>query len=269
MDAPVDLYNTSYEQFSADVHQAVRAATYGEDLGQSSWMTADELRHFIELLRLDASSSVLEIGSGSGGPAVFLAETVGCRVFGFDVNEFGVNTANSLARARKLDQRVRFEVADASQPLPFELNTFDAVLSNDAMCHISGRLDVLREWHRVLKPGGRMLFTDALVLSGLVSHEEIARRSAIGLYFYVPPGANEQLIAAAGFDLIRCDDLTASAAVISLRWHAARADHRDELIRIEGEHNFAGLQAFLWCVHTLASEGRLSRHMYLARKPAY
>ena len=57
------------------------------------------------------------------------------------------------------------EVVDASRPLPFRAETFDAVVSNDAMCHIRDRLGVLRDWHRVLKPGGRALFTDAMVLT--------------------------------------------------------------------------------------------------------
>lgn len=267
MDAPVDLYNTSYDKFSADIQRAVRSETYGEDIGQSSWMTADELRYFATLLRLDRSSNVLEIGSGSGGPALFLAEAIGCEVAGLDINEFGVKNSNELARERGLDALARFRLADASQPLPFGQNTFDAIISNDAMCHVPKRVEVLREWHRVLKPGGQMLFTDALVITGLVSHEEIAKRSSIGNYYYAPPGVNEEMIEGAGFELIRREDLTSNAVAVSRRWHDARADHRAEVVRIEGESNFEGLQQFLWCVYTLTSEGRLSRYMYLARKP--
>ena len=66
------------------------------------------------------------------------------------------------------------------------METFDAVLSNDAMCHVPNRLEALREWYRFLKPDGQMLFTDALVITGFVSYEEIARRSFIGNYFYLP-----------------------------------------------------------------------------------
>jgi SAM-dependent methyltransferase len=249
------------------VQQAVRSETYGEDVGQSSWMTADELRHFIELLHIDGNSNVLEVGSGSGGPALFVAEHAGCRVTGLDVNEFGVNNANELARQRGLASRVRFDRADASRPLPFDAGTFDAVVSNDAMCHIPGRGAVLRDWHRVLRPGGRMLFTDAMVIAGVVSHEEIAKRSSIGTYFYVPPGANERMIREAGFELEQAEDRTADAAAVSKRWHDARARHRDEVVRIEGEKNFDGLQEFLHCVHTLTAEGRLARYLYVARKP--
>ncbi|HVF26940.1 MAG TPA: hypothetical protein VM943_01790 [Pyrinomonadaceae bacterium] len=70
MSSSVDLYNNFYDNFSARVQEQVRAETYGEDVGQSSWMTAEELDRFIELLQLQSSSNLLEIGSGSGGPAL-------------------------------------------------------------------------------------------------------------------------------------------------------------------------------------------------------
>src|SRR5262249_3515291 len=161
----------------------VRVETYGEDVGQSSWMTADELRHFVRRLRLKATSHVLEIGSGSGGPALWLAKAVGCPGTGLDVHKFGNRNSNPIARAQSLHNLARFRLADGSRTLPFPSDTVDGGFSNDAICHISGRAAVFDEWFRVLKPGGRMLFTDAMVITGLVSHEEIATRSSIGRYF--------------------------------------------------------------------------------------
>src|SRR5437870_6544737 len=114
MRASLDLYNTSYDNFSARVQAEVRAETYGQDLGQSSWMTADELRQFICWLKLKPSSHVLEVGSGSGGPALFIARTVGCRITGLDINPYGIKNANALARQQKLDALAHFQLADAS-----------------------------------------------------------------------------------------------------------------------------------------------------------
>jgi SAM-dependent methyltransferase len=262
----VDLYNNVYGDFASRAEAAVRQAAFGDDIGQSSWMTAADWLRFADLAGVGADSRVLEVGSGSGGPAVYLAAMRGCHVTGIDLNTHGVRNGGDLAAARGVAGRVAFQVADASQPLPFQTAAFDAVLSNDAMCHIANRLDVLREWHRVLRPGGRMLFTDAMIVTGLVSQEEIATRSSIGRYLLLPPGENERLIDGAGFRLLSTEDLTAAAEAIARRWRDAREQHRDALVVREGEANFDGLQRFLDCVHRLSAERRLSRYGYLAER---
>ena len=134
------------------------------------------------------------------------------------------------------------------------------------MCHISNRLEVLGDWHRVLRTQERILFTDAMVISGLVSQEEVAIRSSVGFYHLLPPGENERLITGAGFVLLGTEDVTEAAEVIAESWHAARERHRQELVAREGEANFAGVQRFLACVHRLSAERRLSRYCYLAEK---
>ena len=205
MQGSVDLYNHSYGRFSSATQEAVRRETYGEDIGQSSWMTAEEWLHVADEAAVRPGSQILDVGSGSGGPALYLAERCGCHVTGVDINEHGVANAKRLAKARGIAARADFQRVDAHRPLPFPDASFDAILSNDAMCHIDGRLAVLRDWHRLLRPGGRAAFTDALVVTGQVTHEEVAARSSIGFYVFVPPGENERLLAEAGFTLIRVE----------------------------------------------------------------
>ncbi len=266
MSGSIDLYNSSYAAYSARVYQETRQETYGLDLGQTGWMTADEFRHFFGLLNLSGSSRVLEIGCGAGGCAVYLAQTVGAEVIGIDVNESGIQNAQELSRSSGLSSRMEFKCINAGEPLPFEDGSFDAVFSNDAMCHIPNRLQTLQEWHRVLRPNGRMLFTDALIVTGILSNEEIATRSSIGFYFFLPAGENESLIEGAEFRLLSTEDLTESVANISQRWFDARSRRRQDLLRLEGEGTYSGLQRFLACVHTVSQERRLSRFLYLASK---
>jgi SAM-dependent methyltransferase len=265
---PTQLYDHAYGQFAHPAEAAVRKETYGEDIGQSSWMTAGEWLHFADELGIRAGSNVLEIGSGSGGPAAYLAEKRQCNVAGVDINEHGIRNARELARAKRLEDRLQFEAIDASRPLPFPAGSFEAIVSNDAMCHIRDRLAVLRDWRRIVRPGGRILFTDAMVVTGLLSNEEIAARSSIGFYLFVPPGENERLIAEAGFVHLATEDVTDAAGTIASRWFAARQQHRDALIAQEGETNFAGLQRFLESVRIVSVERRLSRYAYLAQAPA-
>lgn len=267
MPARVDLYDGAYEHYGSNVYRQVRLETYGEDLGQTSWMTSEESSEIPRLLDLTAMSSALEVGCGSGGYALHVAEKIGCRVVGLDVNAPGIQTANRLVAAKGLEARVHFQQCDASLRLPFDGASFNAAFSNDVFCHLPNRLGVLRELLRILKPGGRMLFSDALVVGGMLSNDEIATRSSIGFYVYGPPGENERLLERAGFQHIRAIDTTGNAAQIAERWHQAREERRSELLAVESAQNFDGLQRFLSCVHRLTAERRLLRYLYLADKP--
>jgi ubiquinone/menaquinone biosynthesis C-methylase UbiE len=151
-----------------------------------TWVTTQESHDSPSQLGLTSGCSVLEIGCGSGGYALHLAETYGCDLVGLDLNLEGIRAANALAERKKLGARCRFQQGDAS--LPFADGSLDAVFSDDVLCHVPGRGRVLREIFRVLKPGGRLLFSDALVVGGIISHEKIAMRSSIGYYFFSPPG---------------------------------------------------------------------------------
>ena len=266
MSAKVELYDSAYANYGSEVYRQVRLETYGQDFGQTSWVSNEESDEIPQLLKLESGSSVLELGCGSGGYAMYLAEKIGCKVVGLDVNASGIENGNQLASARRLEACVHFLQHDASTNLAFDDNSFDALFSNDVLCHVPGRAAVLRQVHRVLKPGGRLLFSDALVVGGMVTHEEIAIRSSIGFYAYSPPGENERLIEQAGLRLIKVTDTTENAAQISARWLQARERKKTELISLEGLRNFEGLQAFLSCVHALTNERRLLRKLYLAEK---
>jgi|SRR5579863_2106876 SAM-dependent methyltransferase len=126
-----DLYNNAYGSSASDPYRYVRIETYGEDFGQTGWVTAEESLEIPKLLDLSPNSSVLEIGCGSGGYALHLAETLGCRIVGLDINEFGIRGAKELSRTRALDSRARFEQCDVSKKLPFDDETFDAAFSNE------------------------------------------------------------------------------------------------------------------------------------------
>ncbi len=264
----VDLFDSTYNNFTGQVLEAIRKETFIEDIGQNSWVTVAEYDRFISWLRLAPEHHVLEVASGSGGPALYLANKAGCDVTGIDANESGVATATQSAIKSDQTERVSFQVVDANAHLPFADDSFDGLICIDSMNHFPDRQSVFREWRRILRPGRRAVFTDPVVITGQVTNDELATRSLVGLFLFGPPGVNEQLIAAAGFHLIQQEDVTENAALISGRWLVARERHRDALIQIEGEERFAGLQQFFGMVQRLTSERRLSRFVYLAEKPA-
>jgi SAM-dependent methyltransferase len=266
MAAPVNLYDHAYGKYELDAYREVRLETYGEDLGQTSWVSAEESKQIPVWLNLASSSAVLEIGSGSGRYALRIAESVGCQITGLDINASGIRNANQLAQSQNLERLARFEQCDVVQGLPFANESFDAAFSNDVLCHIPDRPKMFAELFRILRPGARLLFSDALVIGGILSHEEIATRSSIGYYAFSPPEENERLMSQAGFRTLQVTDSSENAAAIASRWHDARENRKKQLVAAEGEANFEGLQRFLSCVQLLTSEKRLLRYVYLAEK---
>ena len=73
----------------------------------------------------------------------------------------------------------------------------------DVLCHLACRQQLFEDWRRVLQPGGRVLFTDPVVVTGLVSKEELATRSSTGYFEFGPPGVNERLILLEGKVTVR------------------------------------------------------------------
>ena len=211
---------------------------------------------------------MLEVASGSGGPALFMASETGCRVTGVDLHDAGVLAANAAASEQGLSDRARFVRGDAREPLPFDDGSFDAVVCIDSINHMYERSRVLADWHRVLRRGGRLLFTDPITVTGMIRREEmVARSGSMGEFVFTAPGLDEALLEGAGFEEIRVEDVTSNMAAVAAAWRKARARHAADLDRIEGAEANARFQEFLSVVERLASERRLSRFAYFARRP--
>jgi cyclopropane fatty-acyl-phospholipid synthase-like methyltransferase len=263
----VDLYAPTYGQFHESLHAEVRRETWGEEFGQSGWTTAAEQDRFIALLGLQTDQKLLDVGCGSGGPALRFAVRTGVLVHGIDVHCDGIGAARRQAEERQLSDRVQFDVCDARERLPFDDGAFDAVMSIDAISHMPRRAHVLTQWARVIKPGGKLLFTNASVLTDEATHEELAARGGFGTQVYTAPGVDESAIAAAGLALLTKEDTTEQASLVAQRWHAARAEREAGLRAGEGDAAFERLQGFLAAASRLAGERRLRRYMCLAERP--
>jgi ubiquinone/menaquinone biosynthesis C-methylase UbiE len=266
MAAKVDFYGATYGKFSAELYAAVRREAFGVDIGQSSWLTVDEQDRFIAWLQLGRASTLLDVACGSGGTTLRIAEQAGCSVVGIDLHPDAIRQAEMDARSRKLAASATFGLADASTALPFLDASFEAIICIDAILHLPDREAVLKEWSRVLKSGGRLVFTDPVIVTGPLTKEEIGVRSSIGYFLFVPSGYDEQMIAAAGMRLLNRQDVTQNMADVAARWAEARARHADDLRTIEGADTYEGQQRFLTMTHALAASRKLSRYAFLAEK---
>lgn len=115
-----------------------------------------------ELARLLAplpGMQVLDVGSGLGGPARYLAAEFGCRVSGIDLTAAYCRVACLLSERMGLQGHVEFRQGDALQ-LPFSDDSFDAAWTQHASMNIADKTKFYEEIARVVKPGGRFVMYD-------------------------------------------------------------------------------------------------------------
>ena len=263
----VDLYGASYRNFASALYADIRREAFGDDIGQTGWLTAEEQDLFIAWLGLSRASHLLDVACGSGRPTLRIAQKTGCRVSGVDLHDEGIASAKASAKEMGCEERADFYRSDAAERLAFEDRSFDAITCIDAINHLPDRPRVLGEWHRLLKPGGRLLFTDPIVLTGPVTNREVAIRASIGLFVFVPKGLDETMLEQTGFEVERVEDRTQNMAANAGGWLGARARRESDLRAIEGDEAFEGQQQFLETAAVLAREKRLSRIVILARRP--
>ncbi len=132
--------------------------TPDEDIRTASRRTVEQMAAKVAL---GPDDKVVDIGAGYGGAARYLAATHGCQVDCLNLSEVENERNREMNRKQGLDGLVN--VTDGSfEDLPYEDNSFDVVWSQDALLHSGDRIRVLQEIARVLKPHGRLVFTDPM-----------------------------------------------------------------------------------------------------------
>ncbi len=150
---------------------------------------------------------VLDIGSGIGGPARYLAATFGCRVTGIDLTPRFVEAATELSALCHLDQRVDFICADARE-MPFEDAAFDHAICFYVGMNLPDKAAVLAEAARVIRPGGRLIWTEAVGTAADLRYP-LPWAAMADASHLTGAGALVALVEAAGFRILAAEDETA------------------------------------------------------------
>jgi sarcosine/dimethylglycine N-methyltransferase len=161
------------------------------------------------LAGIAAEMSVLDVGSGIGGPARFLAAACGCRVTGVDLSEPFVDAARYLTGRTGQSGQVSFQTASALE-LPFGDAHFDVVLLQHVAMNIADRPRLYRELRRVLKSGGRFATFD-IVLSGGEPHYPVPWARTPATSFLLTAAATREAVERAGFRKLAWQDDTEAA----------------------------------------------------------
>lgn len=184
-------------------------------------LTEDELKDFdqdhyggIDAVNILATHAgirqdqhVLDVCSGLGGPARWLAHRIGCRVTGIDFTQSRVESARRLTQRAKLDHLVDFIHGDATE-MPLPNAHFDAVISQEAWVHIPDKAAVVSQCVRVVKPDGVIAFTDIVALVPLEPEEESRLAAEMHEAEIAPVARYIELLGSSGCAVERCEDLS-------------------------------------------------------------
>ncbi|MFH8620247.1 SAM-dependent methyltransferase [Streptomyces sp. NPDC017979] len=189
-------------------------------------------------LGVEAGCRVLDAGCGIGSPAVRVASLTGAEVWGVTISQQQVDQAVELAERAGLSGRVRFALRDAMET-GYEDGSFDAVLAFESIVHMD-RPRALREWKRVLKPGGRIVLTDVFPVVDETAQPfnpafATARKEEVpDMTSFVTFDDWPGLVADAGLELVELTDVTENIKGTFPRMLDAFLAHRREFEREHG-----------------------------------
>jgi len=167
-------------------------------------------------LRVHESDRILDVGSGLGGPARYLANRFGCQMVGIDLTTEFCQVAERLNSLTGLDQSVRIHEGSALA-MPFEDSAFDGAYSMNVSMNIADRSSLYREIHRVLRPGAWLIFSEIAQgpNSGLDYPTPWARTEHES--FLLSPDETLGFLEASGFQAVTLTDMSAASAEFGAR----------------------------------------------------
>lgn len=182
-------------------------------------------KQLAELALVGPERRVLDLASGTGGTASLLADEFGAHVVGLDCSSRNILAGAAEAGSRGLSERLSFVCGDVHQ-LPFEDQSFDAVLSECALCTFDDPDRVAEEARRVLRPGARVAISDVTLAGPVPEALDDLFGRVICIAGARSPARYCEILAAAGFERVRYRD--ASWAVTELIDRIRRAIARIE-----------------------------------------
>jgi MPBQ/MSBQ methyltransferase len=168
------------------------------------------------LATLKPGLRVLDVGSGLGGSARYLALEYGCRVIGIDLTQEYVDTAHALADLVGLKEEVAFQQGSALD-MPFDNGSFDVVWTEHVQMNIADKQAFYAEIARVLASRGRLVFHDVFQGSGGPLYYPVPWAEEQAISSLTTPEAVQYILKDLGFKILNWEDKTEQ----SLKWHTA------------------------------------------------
>jgi ubiquinone/menaquinone biosynthesis C-methylase UbiE len=257
-----------HARYSAPVTEAsliVEREAIGANVGANGYTTLSQAAVLAEELRLGPGMRLLDIGAGRGWPGLYLARESGCEAVLADLPLPGLGAALVRAGGEGLSERVSVLRA-AGERSPLRSRSFDAVVHTDTLCCIRAKLSVLRECLRLLRPGGKMAFYTIFIPLGLAP-ARYRRAARAGPRAVTSWGRSQtELLRAAGFALVREEDVTPQFLATTRAWHDGRARFLVELSEAEGADTVTERQCDCQIQERAIEEGLLRRGLFVAER---
>jgi len=232
-----ERFDGLYLRGQSPVSLSVERSVCGCDYGGTSWTTRAEADGMAARLALGPGVRLLDLGAGSGWPALYMGKTRGCDVALVDLPFEGLRIAAARAERDGIADRVRVALADAAA-LPFPDRSFDAVTHSDLLCCLEQKRSVLAACRRAIRRDGRMLFTVISVAPGLTG-ERYREAAANGPEFIETDTDYPTLLARTGWTVMAREDITDAYAASCRRQIEADEVHEEGLLALIGASELA------------------------------
>jgi 27-O-demethylrifamycin SV methyltransferase len=252
-----------------DLHYGVFRAP-DDDLPRATRALTDLM---IDAAGIRAGHELLDVGCGTGGPACYIASSLGARVTGITTSAAGVEAATARARAAGVDGLTSFERRDGTDNrLPSE--SFDRVMVLESSHLMRRRAELVSECARVLRAGGGLALCDIVLQREMPFDEVRARRAPLALLRGVfgdarmePLARYRELAEAAGLVVVEETDLTVATRPTFARWRENAVVHRDAVVASLGDEGLAQFVEACGVLETFWDDGTLGYGLLAARKP--
>ncbi len=237
----------------------------GCDFGGTSWTTKSQADGITEALGLDNGVHLLEIGAGTGWPALYLAGETGCDVSMLDIPVAALKHANQRAVVENIARTCR-SIAASGSALPFRSGTFKAIGHSDVLCCLPDKLAMLMECRRVAGENAKMLFFVIAPSDGLTA-SQLSEAIEAGPPFVGVPDDYPTMLTTANWKLMQKSDLTADYLAALKRLVNGLQSGEEKLRQVLGDEEYTDeLQRRRHQISAIERE-LLVREMYLV-KPA-
>jgi SAM-dependent methyltransferase len=223
-------------------------------------------RELVTLLQPQPGEHLLDIGSGIGGPARWIAAKFDCRVTGVDLTPEFCEAAEVLNAAAGLADRVRI-IQGSALALPVPDGAFDAAYSQNVIMNIADKGLFYREAFRALRPGGRLALANLCAGAAGEPYYPVPWATIRETSFLATPDAMRADLLAAGFAIADFRDTTAAIAEAQRR-QRERLEQGKEPPRVAADI-ILGPRSREMQLNTLRNteEGRCAVIEALVRKP--